>query len=89
MPVSFKAYKTIGRHLGYPRDPVSKEEQSGVIYRIKCKECDGEYIGETARQLNIRTKENQANVRYGRMKRSALAEHSCSVIVYRCGLLDH
>ena len=76
IPISFKAYKTIRQHLGHPKDPFSKEEQSGVIYRIKCKECDGEYIGETGRQLKVRMKEHQADVRYGRTQRSALAEHS-------------
>ena len=76
IPVSFRAYKTIGQHLGHHKDPVLKEEQSGVIYKIRCKECDGEYIGETGRQLNVRTKEHQADVKYGRTQRSALAEHS-------------
>ena len=73
MPVSFKAYKTIGRQLGHSNDPFAKEEQSGVIYRIKCKETDGEYIEETDSQLNDRRKEHQADVRYGRTQMSALA----------------
>ena len=54
--VSFRAYKTIGQqHLRHPKDPVQKEEHVGVVYKIKCKECDGKYIGETGRQLKART----------------------------------
>ena len=49
IPVSFQAYKTIREHLGHPKDLFSKEEQSGVLYRIKRKECDGEYIGGKGR----------------------------------------
>ena len=43
---------------------------------MNCKESDGVYIGETSRQLNVRTKEHQADVTYRRVQRSALTEHS-------------
>ena len=71
IPVSFKAYETIVRHSGHPKDPVSKVEQSGVINRIMCKECDGEYIGEAGRPRNARL--------YERTQRSALVEHSVTI----------
>ena len=56
IPVSFKPYKTIGQHLGHPKDPILKEEQSGVVYTIKCKDCEGKYIGETGRQMRLELK---------------------------------
>ena len=62
IPVSFKPYKTIGQHLRHPKDPVQKEQQTGVVYKIKYKDYDGEYIGETRRQLMVRTKEREADV---------------------------
>ena len=51
IPVSFKAHKTTEKGLQHPKDPIQKEQKSGVIYQINCKECDKEYIGETGRQL--------------------------------------
>ena len=76
IPLSFIPYKTIGQHLGHPKDPIQKEEQTGAIYKIKCKYCDGEYIGETGRQLMVGTKEHEVDMRYGRIQRNTLAEHS-------------
>ena len=49
IPVSSKPYRTLGQHLGHPKDPVQKEEQIGPIYKIQCKDCDGKYTGETGR----------------------------------------
>ena len=55
---------------------MQKEQKDGVIYQINCKECDREHIGEAGRQLEARKNEHHADVRYKRIERSALAEHS-------------
>ena len=46
-----------------------------VVYKTKGKECDGEYTGETGRQLRIRIRQHQEDLSLI-TERSALAEHS-------------
>ena len=45
--------------MRHPRDQLARKEYSGVVYKIKCKEHNGEYIGKTVWQLteykNVRT----------------------------------
>ena len=56
------------------------EEKFGVIYNIRYKECDAEYIGETARKLGTRTKLNDLNEQRKSVHacdlKSALSEHA-------------
>jgi hypothetical protein len=42
----------------YIQDPTPIEKECGVIYKIKCDNCDKDYIGETARTLGTRVKEH-------------------------------
>ena len=41
-----------------PKDQTSKGNKCGVIYHIKCNECDHSYIGETARSFGTRFREH-------------------------------
>ena len=64
--------------LVHPKDPVPKEERSGVIYCIPCTNCLWTYIGQTGRTLVQRIKEHQITVHNCDLANSALAEHSHS-----------
>ena len=57
-----------------PKDKSQKEKQCGVVYSVKCSECDQEYIGETARMLGTRLQENTD----GKHFNSAITEHTSS-----------
>jgi hypothetical protein len=46
----------------------------GVIYKVDCSRCDGFYIGETGRPLNVRIDEHEKSAKEGNLK-SALSEH--------------
>ena len=35
-----------------PKDMLRKEEQTGIVYHIKCKDCEAAYVGESKRSLN-------------------------------------
>ena len=54
-----KPYNTVKDFLVHPKDPTPTLKQCGVIYNIKCENCDQFYIGESGRQLSIRVKEHQ------------------------------
>ena len=41
-----------------PKDKIQKEASRGIVYKIKCKDCDCVYIGQTSRALKTRVKEH-------------------------------
>ena len=57
--VHLKSGKSIKDELVAPKDKDHLTKKSGIIYRYRCNrlECDGEYIGETARTFGERYKE--------------------------------
>ena len=42
-----------------PKDPVSKENVVGPVYKIKCEKCEATYVGETERSLKARFSEHR------------------------------
>ena len=50
--------------------PLPKTKQSGLIYKILCKDCDEFYIGKTKRRLQTRINEHKKD------ENSALLRHS-------------
>ena len=61
------------------------------IYRIRCKDCSGEYIGETKRDFEIRLKEHTAAIRKGKVEVSHVAlhmlENNHEIDINACGLI--
>ena len=64
------------------KDDPDHLQQKGV-YKIKCS-CGDCYIGETGRTFKIRFKEHGADIRLGRIKTSALVEHSNKTFHHIC-----
>ena len=44
IPTYFKPTNTLRQLLVKPKDPVSKENVVGPVYKIKCEECDAVYV---------------------------------------------
>ena len=44
--------------LKKPKDKIEKETSRGIVYKIKCKDCDCVYIGQTPHALKTRVKEH-------------------------------
>ena len=70
---TFRPLNTIRNSLRSVKDPVNPKDMKGV-YLIPCS-CGTPYIGETGRSIHQRINEHAANLRLGRSKSSALAEH--------------
>ena len=62
--------------MGGVKDERKEEQKAGVVYEIKCKDCEKTYIGETARNAGVRAKEHYSHARNGRLDQSAVAEHA-------------
>ena len=55
---------------------VDAEHHRGVVYKIKCADCNQCYIGETKRWLVIRKKEHMREVRLMKWDSTALSRHA-------------
>ena len=65
----------LNHHLGgLGVDEREKEASRGIVYKIKCKDCDCVYVGQTSRALKTRVKEH-AKAIATLDKNSLLAKH--------------
>ena len=55
------------------KDRTCRDDEPGVVYRLKCGDCEQSDIGETGRRACVRGKEHVKN---GRFDMSAAAEHA-------------
>ena len=56
--LSFSRVATISSILKTSKDKIEKEASRGIVYKIKCKDCDFIYVGQTSRALKTRVKEH-------------------------------
>ncbi|BHF80730.1 hypothetical protein SprV_0702385800 [Sparganum proliferum] len=73
--VAHRPEATIRRQLMKPKDPLPRQETSGVVYRIWCSFGQSNHVGETGRQLQTRMAEHAAAVRRNDAS-SQVAAHS-------------
>ena len=57
------------------KDRLPSGTQRDVVYSVKCETCQDEYMGETMRALEVRTKEHRDAIRLNHPEKSAIAEH--------------
>ena len=76
-----RTFKKHGVHVCHkPRlvrskDEIADEEKCGVIYNIQCKNCDANYIGETAKKQGTRLNEHRKSVQACDLK-SVVSKHA-------------
>ena len=75
--LAMKPSNSLSSKLQNVKDKIPDIEKSSVVYKIKCRDCDSCYIGETGRQLGTRILEHRSNVR-SLYNRSQLVEHITS-----------
>ena len=63
MEVAMKPIHTNGRILPSPKDPLTLEENSCLVYQVPCFDCDFVYIGQTKRDLKSRLAEHKLAIR--------------------------
>lgn len=56
--IGFKPYTTVNKICKTPYTPIPTMEKHNVIYAIDCKNCDGQYIGQTGQKLKDRLKQH-------------------------------
>ncbi|BHF63362.1 hypothetical protein SprV_0200635400 [Sparganum proliferum] len=73
--VAHRPEATMRRQVMRPKDPLPRQETSGVVYRIWCSCGQSSYVGETGRLLRTRITEHVAAVRRNDAN-SQVAAHS-------------
>ena len=61
--IAHKPASSLRAALCHIKDPIPKEQQSNVVYRIPCANCPCVYVGHTGRLLGTRIKEHKLAVR--------------------------
>ena len=56
------------------KDKTSTMDNAGVVYKFLCNNCPKSYVGETKRQLQIRIKEHQSDIKHKRD--TVVSEHA-------------
>ena len=57
--IAHKPTRTLRHLLTNVKDKVDPKDRQGTVYRIRCNDCSGTYIGETGRTLTTRLGEHQ------------------------------
>ena len=70
----FRPRRTLKRELMQVKSRTPEQKQTGVVYKIPCKECPEVYVGETKRTLKVRLSEHRQAVKRGDPK-NGIAVH--------------
>lgn len=78
--IASKPNKTLNELFSHQKTKTNKQKQHNVVYQIKCKgndqqQCNGIYVGQTKRQLEVRIKEHKRTVDT-RTTTTALSQHA-------------
>ncbi|BHF78565.1 hypothetical protein SprV_0602167800 [Sparganum proliferum] len=61
--IAHKPASSLRTTLSRVKDPIPKEQQTNVIYRIPCANCSSVYVGHTGRRLGTRINEHKLAIR--------------------------
>jgi len=79
MEVRFTIPKKLDLLIKKGKDKLDIGQNTGVVYRIDCKDCDQVYIGQTKRHLETRVKEHMNNIKNPSGNYSVVTNHRLSV----------
>ena len=70
--VAMKLIRTIGQYLPSPKDPITTDEITCVVFEVPCKDCDFVYVGQIKRDLNSQFKEHQRAIKQQKIRQFRL-----------------
>jgi len=68
----------LSKFITTEKDHINKMKQNNVVYKIKCKDCDANYVGQTKRQLQTRIKEHRTDINKKSGLPSVISTHRLS-----------
>ena len=66
---------TLVKLINYKSNDKEVNSNKSGIYKIKYKDCEGSYIGQTSQNLDTRYKEHMRHVKNKDLNKSAVAAH--------------
>ena len=72
---TFYTENTLRKLLCKPKDRVTTEDKSNIVYEIDCSNCEAVYLGESKRSLKLRSDEHKRSVRNCDCDNNEIAKH--------------
>ncbi|XP_039211043.1 uncharacterized protein LOC120313319 isoform X1 [Crotalus tigris] len=76
--VAHRPKQTLRSKIMNPKEPLPNGQRLSVVYRINCKDCASNYIGETTKRLRTRVHEHELAIRRQEQQRSQVWAHMSS-----------
>jgi len=73
--ITYKCNNKLNYIIKPKKDPLPYMQNSNVVYKIACTDCQATYIGQTKRQLGTRIKEHKQNINKKSESLSVISEH--------------
>jgi hypothetical protein len=73
--LGFRCVNKLDKFVKAHKDRNKKTECNNVVYKLKCKDYNASYVGQTKRKLKTRIKEHMNNIKLDTPKLSAISEH--------------
>lgn len=71
----YKGFDKLNKFIKTQKDIVPHNSKNNVVYRIKCKNCDATYVGQTGRQLKTRINEHKKYINRNTTQQSVITNH--------------
>lgn len=73
--VGYRCLNNLSKFIRVQKDKNVYNGNNNVVYKIKCKDCEVSYVGQTKRKLRTRLKEHINNIKFDSSKHSVVSEH--------------
>src|SRR5436190_9684633 len=73
--MSYTGINKLNRFIKVQKDKLTTDQQSNVVYKISCADCDVSYVGQTRRLLSTRIKEHRSHISRNTLQKSVITNY--------------
>ena len=71
----YRCLNKLNKFIKVQEDSIPLFDNSNIVYRLTCNNCDATYVGQSKRQLKTRIKEHRNNIKLAPDEHSVVSEH--------------
>ena len=75
---AYRCHNKLNRIIKGGKDRIEPLQQTGVVYKLNCQNCEASYVGQTKRKLTTRIKEHKADIKKEQENMSVVSTHRIS-----------